>query len=164
MAKRPPIPADLERLVLIECGHRCAIHTCRQVPVEIAHVTPWSRCRTHEFANLIALCPTCHTRYDRGQIDRKSMLAYKRDAWWGNARYSDLERRLLTSLAETGEPGVWVFAGLHWLVGRVVSDGLLVDTGESRPVDLPEAVRERRLVLTASGRSLVDALRATVRP
>ena len=64
MAKRPPIPVDLHRIVLIEAGHRCAIHTCRQVPVEIAHIDPWSRCREHRFENLIALCPTCHTRID----------------------------------------------------------------------------------------------------
>ena len=73
MAKRPPIPAELERAVLIECGHRCAIPTCRQVPVELAHIIPWSRCKAHTFDNLIALCPTCHTRYDHGEIDRKSM-------------------------------------------------------------------------------------------
>src|SRR5437588_719861 len=77
MAKRPPIPADLERAVLIESGHRCAIPTCRQVPVELAHIIPWSKCKTHSLDNLIALCPTCHTRYDEGVIDRKSMLTYK---------------------------------------------------------------------------------------
>jgi hypothetical protein len=75
---RPAIPAELERHVLFEAGHRCAIHTCRQHPVEIAHIDPWEKVREHKFENLIALCPTCHDRYDKKRdIDRKAMLMYK---------------------------------------------------------------------------------------
>jgi hypothetical protein len=74
---RESVPADLKRRVLIEAGHRCSIPTCRQIPVEIAHIEPWAKVQTHEFHNLIALCPTCHTRFDNGNIDRKSMLIYK---------------------------------------------------------------------------------------
>ncbi|HKQ08164.1 MAG TPA: HNH endonuclease signature motif containing protein [Blastocatellia bacterium] len=74
-ARTPPRP--LERDVLVEAGHRCAIPTCRQIPVEIAHIVPWARVKAHTFDNLIALCPTCHTRYDNGEIDRRAMLQYK---------------------------------------------------------------------------------------
>ncbi|MGW3787570.1 HNH endonuclease [Micromonospora chokoriensis] len=74
---RPAIPRELERAVLVEAGHRCAIPTCRSVPVELAHITSWSKVREHSFDNLIALCPTCHARFDRGDIDRKAMLTYK---------------------------------------------------------------------------------------
>ncbi|MFF2144447.1 HNH endonuclease [Kitasatospora sp. NPDC058190] len=78
-AKRPKVPSDLRRRVLIEAGHRCAIPTCRSTPVEIAHIVPWAKVRTHEFKNLIALCPTCHARFDdpRGAIDRTAMRQYK---------------------------------------------------------------------------------------
>ncbi|MDH6139862.1 hypothetical protein P3T35_001862 [Kitasatospora sp. GP30] len=31
----------------------------------------------HDFSNMIALCPTCHARFDRGQIDRPAMRDYK---------------------------------------------------------------------------------------
>ena len=159
MAKRPPIPADLERQVLIEVGHRCAIHTCRQVPVEIAHIVPWSRCHSHEFHNLIALCPTCHTRYDNGQIDRRAMSAYKRAAWWRNTRYTDLERRLMLRFATGTVTDAWVFAGLDLLLSQLVADGLLTDTGDSRPATLPENFRERRFKLTPAGETFVDVLR-----
>jgi hypothetical protein len=74
---RPSIPRDLERRVLIEAGHRCAIPTCRATPVELAHIAPWSKVKEHRFENLIALCPTCHGRFDRGEIDHKAMLLYK---------------------------------------------------------------------------------------
>ena len=75
--QRPAIPSELERRVLVEAGHKCAVTTCKQTPVEIAHIVPWSQVKTHEFENLIALCPTCHTRYDNGEIDRKAMRIYK---------------------------------------------------------------------------------------
>ncbi|MFE5158110.1 HNH endonuclease [Streptomyces sp. NPDC056697] len=78
-AKRPKVPSELRRRVLIEAGHRCAIPACKTTPVEIAHIIPWSKTRKHEFKNLIALCPTCHTRFDdpHGSIDRKAMRQYK---------------------------------------------------------------------------------------
>lgn len=64
MPQRPPIPRPLERRGLIEAGHRCAISTCMQTPIELAHIVPWGHIREHIFENLIALCPTCHTRYN----------------------------------------------------------------------------------------------------
>src|SRR5437588_11597928 len=95
MMKRPEIPTSLERAVLIESGHRCAIPTCRQVPVELAHIIPWEKCKAHKFDNLIALCPTCHTRYDKREIDRKSMQTYKLNLLLVNSRYGDLEQRVI---------------------------------------------------------------------
>lgn len=76
---RPAIPRELRRRVLIEAGHRCAIPACRATPVEIAHITPWAKAKKHEFKNLIALCPTCHTRFDdlHNPLDRKAMRQYK---------------------------------------------------------------------------------------
>ncbi|MEV5747926.1 HNH endonuclease signature motif containing protein [Actinoallomurus sp. NPDC052308] len=65
------------RAILVEAGHRCSIPTCRATPVEIAHIDPWAKVREHKAENLIALCPTCHKRYDKGEMDRQSMLIYK---------------------------------------------------------------------------------------
>lgn len=76
---RPEIPTELRRLVLLEAGHRCAIPTCQQTEIDIHHIVPWERCKSHEFNNLIALCPICHRRAHKGEIDRKSLLAYKRN-------------------------------------------------------------------------------------
>lgn len=76
-ANRPAIPSVLDRRVRVEAGHRCAIPICRTPVIEIAHIRPWAQVKRHEFENLIALCPTCHTFFDRGHIDRASMLQYK---------------------------------------------------------------------------------------
>lgn len=97
---RPDIPAALKREVLVEAGHRCAIPTCRQVPVELAHITPWVKVKEHTFDNLIALCPTCHTRYDRGEMDRLSMRQYKDNLGLLNSRYTEVERQLLKVFAK----------------------------------------------------------------
>src|SRR6266540_3875151 len=77
MPERPPIPTDLRRRVLVEAGHRCAIHTCRHIDVDVHHIVPWERCREHTYDNLIALCPNCHRRADAGDIDRKALRIYK---------------------------------------------------------------------------------------
>ncbi|MFG2841668.1 HNH endonuclease [Kitasatospora sp. NPDC048296] len=76
-AGRPAVPRELRRDLLVEAGHRCAIPTCRAVPLELAHIVPWAKVRVHEFSNMIALCPNCHTRFDQGQIDRLAMRKYK---------------------------------------------------------------------------------------
>lgn len=75
---RPPIPAELERRIKLQSGHRCAVTGCDHIDIEIHHIVPWAACREHEFENLIALCPNCHTMAHNGKIDRKSLFAYKR--------------------------------------------------------------------------------------
>lgn len=74
---RPAIPAELRRRILVEAGHRCAIHTCQHPTTDLHHIVPWERCREHAYENLIALCPNCHRRADAGEIDRKALYMYK---------------------------------------------------------------------------------------
>jgi hypothetical protein len=74
---RPEIPAGIRRSVLVEAGHRCAIPSCRNPDVDVHHIVPWEKCQTHEAENLIALCPNCHRRAHKGEIDRKSLHMYK---------------------------------------------------------------------------------------
>jgi hypothetical protein len=118
----------MERDVLIEAGHRCAIPTCKAVPVELAHIVPWATVKEHTFDNLIALCPTCHTRYDAGQIDRKSMLQYKANLSVMNGRYGEMEQRLLRAFSEGGgEQGLTMQlpGGLDILLINLINDGML---------------------------------------
>lgn len=74
---RTAIPMEIQRAVLIEASHQCAIPACRHPRVEIHHIIPWAKCKKHEYHNLIALCPNCHTRVHDGEIDRKSLIKYK---------------------------------------------------------------------------------------
>jgi hypothetical protein len=99
--RRPRIPAELEREVKMEAGYRCAIPTCRQHPTEIAHIVPWAQKQAHEFSSLILLCVNCHRRYDRDEIDRTAMRAFKANLGLLNARYGEVERRLLEYFGTT---------------------------------------------------------------
>jgi hypothetical protein len=74
---RDAIPAEIRRDVLCEAGHRCAIPTCRYPDIDVHHIIPWEVRQSHDFENLIALCPNCHRRADAGEIDRKSLRWYK---------------------------------------------------------------------------------------
>jgi len=124
--QRPAIPEELRRAVLIEAGHRCAIPTCHATTTEVAHIVPWAKVRDHRFENLIALCPNCHTRFDKGEIDRKAMLQYKANIGVLNGRYSDLERRLLFVFARTPDQDrIGLPGGMAILLLFLVIDGYL---------------------------------------
>ncbi|MFE1731669.1 HNH endonuclease [Streptomyces bacillaris] len=157
---RPEIPAALKRAVLVEAGHRCAIPTCRQTPVQLAHIKPWAKVKEHTFGNLIALCPTCHARYDRGEIDRLSMLQYKENLEIVNNRYTETERQLLKvflrkwqllDAVRDGESrqhaftsmtgvsprftqlgGIQIHQAMWWTISNLLEDGL-VETSELWP-------------------------------
>lgn len=129
MTIRIPIPRQLEREVLLEAGHRCAIPTCRQTPVEIAHITPYKNTKEHSFDNLIALCPTCHTRYDNGDIDHKSMLHYKVNLSIITSRYDDFERRVITFFIQQpnkNEIRLALSGDMNIQIMNLLKDGLLV--------------------------------------
>jgi len=103
--------------------------------VEVAHIVPWTRCKTHTFDNLIALCPTCHTRYDSGEIDRKSMRIYKLNLLLVNSRYGDLEQRVIRRFVKdrtTDE--FWWFVDMDILLLNLVEDGILQETDRTRNV------------------------------
>ena len=95
---RPAIPAELKRKVLVEAGHRCAIPTCRHIETEIHHIIPWETCKEHKYANLIALCPNCHKRADKGEIDRKNLKLYKANLQFIHDKFSQLEIDILFEL------------------------------------------------------------------
>jgi 5-methylcytosine-specific restriction endonuclease McrA len=75
--EREPISSHLRRQVLVGAGHRCAIPTCRSLSTEIHHIKPVKKGGKNRYSNLIALCPNCHARADKGEIDQKSLFTYK---------------------------------------------------------------------------------------
>jgi hypothetical protein len=121
-------PIDASQVVTSLQHRRCAISTCRRTTVEVAHIVPWAEVKTHEFANLIALCPNCHTAYDSGRIDRQSMLRYKSNLALLSSRYGDVERRVLEYFAlNPKQRAVWLpwrgeplrhVPPARWLLGR----------------------------------------------
>ena len=123
---RQNIPAETVRAVLVEAGHRCAIPTCRATTTEIAHIEPWAKSQDNSFGNLIALCPTCHTRFDqKKEIDTKSIRIYKQNLALLNNRYGDLERRVFELVARTKARLFVLGAGGDLLLANAAKDGLV---------------------------------------
>src|SRR5215208_5363340 len=122
MDVRPPIPAEIRRRVLVEAGHRCAIPTCREIEVEVHHIIPWSECKAHEYDNLIALCPTCHSRVTKGKIDRKSVRLYKLNLRFAHDKYSQLEMDILFELVRVAP------AGVYWMPVMLIMLKRLLDS------------------------------------
>ena len=148
---------ELQRQLLVEAGHRCAIPTCRQVPTEFAHIIPWETCKAHTFDNMICLCPTCHSRFDRGDIDKKSIRIYKHNLAILNGRYGDLEQRILTIFAEQPDNNlIKLPGGFDILVLYLLRDGLLLDTGQTSGVYICGKPTEKTYTLTPKGRTFIN--------
>ena len=74
---RKAIPLATKREVLIEAGYRCGVPTCRAFTIDIHHIIERSKGGKDTSENLIALCPTCHTRYHRGEYARDAIQVWK---------------------------------------------------------------------------------------
>jgi hypothetical protein len=158
---RPPIPADLKRRVLVEAGHRCAIPTCRHITVEIHHIVPWETCKVHEYHNLIALCPNCHHRADRGEIDRKSLRIYKASLRFTHDKFSQFEVDTLFSACELPNThGLQYPRGMELMVKRLLETGFvsLQDNQSGSAAMFGMRVDPLILIATDKGREYVSSL------
>jgi HNH endonuclease len=176
-AGRPVIPAHLQRAVRVEAGHRCAIPTCRATSgLQIHHIVDWARVREHRFENLILLCANCHSRVTAGEIDGRSVRAYKANLGTMVGRYGDLERRILEEfVADESKTEVTVDRGHAILLKYLLDDGVLTYVGPadgafifdevppSDDVEFSEHFGPARWALTDVGRDLVGRLRAAQR-
>lgn len=157
MAIRPPMPAEIRRRVLVESGHRCAIPTCRYIDVDVHHIVPWAQCKSHEYKNLIALCPNCHRRADTGEIDRKSLRLYKLNLRFAHDKYSQLEMDILFETRRCGSVQ-WPAFNLILLKRILDSDFLqaIEPNGGARIFGMP--VHPLTLSLTEKGKLFLDEL------
>jgi len=160
LMNRPAIPAELRRRVLIEAGHRCAIPTCRHIEVDIHHIIPWETCKTHDYDNLIALCPNCHRRAGKNEIDRKSLRLYKFNLRLLHDKFSNVEIDLLFQmrLLKSTEVANWP-QFLLILLNRILDAGLI----ECRKGDVSGTVMGINLTpiqirLTEKGREFINSV------
>ena len=78
MISRPAIPIAIQREVLFQARHRCAV-CCEPTPLEKAHIIPWRQSHDHNEANLIALCANCHERADKEKWGEIYLRRYKQN-------------------------------------------------------------------------------------
>jgi hypothetical protein len=78
MAERKKVPQNVVVAVLTEAGYRCAVPTCRNIlAIDLHHMLEVAQGGGNEPGNLLALCPTCHALYHRGEIQRESIYTWK---------------------------------------------------------------------------------------
>ena len=157
---RSNVPAELKRRVLCEAGHRCAIHTCRHIEAEIHHIVPWSKCQEPEYENLIALCPNCHRRADRGYIDRKSLRIYKANLRYAHDKFSQLEIDILSDLYKEPESANLQFPSFMMiLINRILeTEYVEVELPKNSVQILGIEMKPVYLFLTDKGRKYIDSL------
>jgi hypothetical protein len=170
---RPPIPAALERDLMIEAGYRCAV--CKATdPLEIDHITDWAIVQKHAFENMIVLCANCHGRKkdtsSPRHINRASLQKIKSNLMLLNGRYSDLERRIIEEFRKQliakpdALPSIFIPDRLNLLVRYLIQDGLVTGSRyeSSLTVNFPDGIVLRddnlRLTLTEGGRQFIGKL------
>ena len=154
---REPLPSELKRKILIEAGHRCAIPTCRFPTTEIAHIEPYAKVQKHEEYNLIALCPNCHTRFDKGEIDKKSIMIYKSKLIFLSDRYSKYELNVMEYLRK--ENKVIIYG--HLSIKNLIDNNLVINAHTICKFtynDGTEELQEFVVVLTDTGREFIKKL------
>ncbi len=74
--ERIPIPKEIQRELLVDCGHQCSVPFCYETHnLEFHHIN--GNPSDNRKSNLIVLCPNHHTMATRGKIDRKECKSYK---------------------------------------------------------------------------------------
>jgi HNH endonuclease len=77
---RPKIPAGIQRQILTESGHRCAV--CGEpLPLDRAHIIPWRQSKEHKVEDLVCLCANCHRRADVEDWGQRVLREYKKRPW-----------------------------------------------------------------------------------
>lgn len=74
--QRPNIPAEVERKIKIDAGHKCTITNCNEHNYLVIHHINWNR-EDNSCENLILLCDKHHKMAHDKIIDRKSLREYK---------------------------------------------------------------------------------------
>jgi hypothetical protein len=76
--ERDKLPLKIRVIVLTESGYRCAVPTCREIlALDMHHIWEVSAGGSDDPSNLIALCPTCHALYHRGNYKQESIYLWK---------------------------------------------------------------------------------------
>ena len=157
---RPPIPAEIRRRVLIEAGHRCAIPTCRYIEVDVHHIVPWAQSQAHEYDNLIALCPNCHRRADRGEIDRKSLRLYKLNLRFAHDKYSQIEIDVLFELNRLPSDQCMPWLGFMLILLKRLLDSRFIKVHDSQVATFVHGIKATPdfIAITPEGRAFISDL------
>jgi hypothetical protein len=99
MTKRPSMPQDVRRKVLIEASYRCAVPRClTPLAIDVHHID--ENPANNDESNLIALCPTCHAAFHRKTYAVEAIKFWKLMLQQLNAAYDRNAINLLVMLSK----------------------------------------------------------------
>ena len=76
--ERTSLSVAVRTAVLTQAGYRCAVPTCRGIlALDLHHLWEVNAGGGDGVENLIALCPTDHALYHRGNISQDAIYSYK---------------------------------------------------------------------------------------
>ena len=113
---RKAIPIDVERKLCAESMGRCMNPDCQAElfrkkgnVIEKAHITPYCKTADNDYENLVILCPTCHTDFDKNDaFDPEQVKQWKQirraeiEKLFGKkyATFEELQRQIVPILSE----------------------------------------------------------------
>jgi hypothetical protein len=127
----------------------------------VHHIIPWATCQTHDYDNLIALCPNCHRRADNGVIDRKSLRLYKLNLRFAHDKFSQLELDVIFELGAAGPDNVIFWMPYMLLLLKRALDAGLISANRHPHISINAGGMDQTpilLTLTDRGRAFLNDL------
>ena len=159
--KRRSIPNSIALQVLTEAGYRCAVPTCRGIlALDIHHLVEVSEDGGNEPSNLLALCPTCHALFHRGEIQRDSIYAWKAMLVSLSHAFdtNTVDDLLFLSMPEAAALQISADGVLRF--SRLIASGLATTHLAVSSYDANHYLHLYSVALTTKGQHLVDAWRS----
>jgi hypothetical protein len=162
--RRKALPIPVRTEVLIEAGYRCAVPTCRTIlAIDLHHMVEVREGGPDDASNLLALCPTCHALFHRGEIAAEAIRVWKSMLVSLNHGFDREAKDKLLFLAVEGRPKLFSADGVLAFTGLIAS-GLVQCGREQRVVHArgtgTDASKSRYpLELSEKGRLVVAAWR-----
>lgn len=123
------IPPDVRNQVLHEAGFKCASPTCRHpLTLDVHHLLYVSEGGTADAANLLPLCPNCHTGHHRADTPPTSSLrAWKLLLLTLNEAFDRRSVDMLLAIDKIGQVRWITGDGLHSYAPLVASNLILLN-------------------------------------
>jgi type I restriction enzyme R subunit len=163
MANRPKLPVAIQREVLYEARHRCAV-CCEPTPLEQAHIVAWCETKDHRAENLIALCANCHSRADKEKWGETTLKKYKQNPCAlarGTPAPLHADQKAIVDMIISGDPEALTDRQRRVLISAVAAY-LNVDIGQIslKSVTAANSARVRLEMSNAAAKALVEGFRS----
>lgn len=142
----------------MEAGYKCGNPTCRHIlTLEVHHIVWLRDGGGNDTANLLALCPNCHSLHTAGHIPEEAIRHWKGMLVALNHAFGFRSLDLLLFLRTTQDRKLWYSADGVLQFAGLVAAGLVAITEETVATPWQITQSSHRVALTEKGNALVEA-------